>query len=250
MENKRRKPAPLMVGDRPHYTLSSCEPVTVELVVPQVTEADVALALASLVAQAGGSEGSLQDAAWLEAHFGTSDLARIREGVRSQVTDANYDLLDQQRQDACMDALSERLEHSVPADQVAEVRQQVQMNFEAQVQAAGLGLDQFLAQMGTTRLGLDATLNEQAQKLAEQDAALGAFAEARGLRVAEEDYPRLLRLPASRTQALVDRAKAAGQADAVRESALRNRALELVVAECVCTYRHETDEEAAARANA
>ena len=49
------------------------------------------------------------------------------------------------------------------------------------------------------------------------------------------------------TQALVEQAKAIGQEEQIRDSALHNHALEVVVAECVTHYHYETPEEARER---
>lgn len=242
-----QKPLPLMIGDKAFYTLTSLDPVEIEAVVPLVTETDIDLALEDLIGQAGGNAHSLDDPAWLREHLGMDDLKAIRARVREQVIDANYAMLDSQRTALCAIEIAKRLGQSIPPAHLAAVRKQVEMNFMGEVMSGGMDPDTFLAQIGTDRAGLEATLDEQAKVLAEQDAALGAYAQAKKLDVAEEDYPRLLRMPASRVIELVKQAKAAGQAEQVRESALHNRAMELIVAECVCHYRNETPEEAKTR---
>lgn len=243
-----QKPQPLMVDGKPHYTLTSYDPVEIEVYVPSATDDDVEMMLDTLLRSAGAGREVLSDANWLKQHFGTDDLGDIREAVRTQVIDGSYESVDRQRQTLCAEALAERLGQSVPPAQLAEVRRSIETSLRAQIQASGMRLDDFLAQMGTTQVGLDSTLDEQARSVAEQDAALGAFAQARKLTVEEGDYPRLLHMPASQCQALVEQAKAIGQEEQIRDSALHNHALEVVVAECVTHYHYETPEEARERA--
>ena len=243
-----QKPQPLMVDGKPHYTLTSYDPVEIEVYVPSATDDDVEMMLDTLLRSAGAGREVLSDANWLKQHFGTDDLDDIREAVRVQVVDGSYESVERQRQTLCAEALAERLGQSVPPAQLAEVRRSIESSLRAQIQASGMRLDDFLAQMGTTQVGLDSTLDEQAHSVAEQDAALGAFAQARKLTVEEGDYPRLLHMPASQCQALVEQAKAIGQEEQIRDSALHNHALEVVVAECVTHYHYETPEEARERA--
>jgi hypothetical protein len=243
-----QKPQPLMVDGKAYYTLTSYDPVEIEVYVPSATDDDVEMMLDTLLRSAGAGREVLSDANWLKQHFGTDDLGDIREAVRTQVIDGSYESVDRQRQTLCAEALAERLGQSVPPAQLAEVRRSIETSLRAQIQASGMRLDDFLAQMGTTQVGLDSTLDEQARSVAEQDAALGAFAQARKLTVEEGDYPRLLHMPASQCQALVEQAKAIGQEEQIRDSALHNHALEVVVAECVTHYHYETPEEARERA--
>jgi FKBP-type peptidyl-prolyl cis-trans isomerase (trigger factor) len=240
-----QKPLPLMLGGKAYYTLSRTDPVVIEVVVPQVTEEEVDLALQDIASQAGAQD--LNDPAWLQTHFGAKTFAEVRDHLRAQMTDANYSLLEHQRAVACASALAERLGQAIPPAFLQEVRQQVEANFVAQMRAGNRDLDSMLGQMGATRDMLSKTFDQQALSIAQQDVALATFARDRGLDVAEEDYPRLLKMPASQVIELVKQAKATGQESQIRESALRNRALEVLVAECVCHYRHESDEEAAER---
>lgn len=239
-----QKPQPFMVDGKPHYTLSSYDPVEIEVYVPSATDEDVEMMLDSMLQSANVGREVLKDPAWLKAHFGTDDLKDIREAVRTEVVDATYESLGRQRQTLCAQALADRLNQSVPDRELAEVRRQLEASFRAQIQASGMKVDDFLAQMGTSQVGLESSLDQQAHEIAEQDAALGAFAQARKLTVEEGDYPRLLRMPASQCRALVDQAKAIGQEEQIRDSALHNRALEIVVAESVAHYHYETPEEA------
>ncbi len=223
-----QKPQPLMVDGKAYYTLTSYDPVEIEVYVPSATDDDVEMMLDTLLRSAGAGREVLSDANWLKQH-------------------GSYESVDRQRQTLCAEALAERLGQSVPPAQLAEVRRSIETSLRAQIQASGMRLDDFLAQMGTTQVGLDSTLDEQARSVAEQDAALGAFAQARKLTVEEGDYPRLLHMPASQCQALVEQAKAIGQEEQIRDSALHNHALEVVVAECVTHYHYETPEEARER---
>mgnify|MGYP001361951447 CR=1 FL=1 len=242
-----QKPAPLMIGGKAYYTLTSYDPVSIEIDAMLVTDSDVSAATLDMVTQAGGTEASLKDAGWLKHKLGFDDPKKLRSSIRDQLIDTSYEILLRKRRQACAEELAKRLVQSVPSDHIAETRQQLKENIAQQAQASGISFDRFLAQMGTDTVAFEATLDEQAKMVAEQDAALGAYAQAKKLKISEEDYPRLLNIPASQCQRLVEHARQAHHEDQVYDSALRNRALELIVAECTCSYRQETAHEAATR---
>ena len=81
-----QKPAPLMIGGRAHYALSSTDPIEVEVVVPFVTDEEVGFAVASIVRQAGGEASNLQDDAWVSEHFqGIDNGGQLMEAVRLEL---------------------------------------------------------------------------------------------------------------------------------------------------------------------
>ena len=150
-------------------------------------------------------------------------------------------------QGKCVEALSARLAQSIPPQHLEEAKNAIKARFVQQLQAEGLTPDQFLARSGTSAMQLEAMFDRQAQQMAEGDAALSAVAHERKLKVDEMEYGRLLGLAPDALNQVMEQARAAGQLDDLREAALRAKAAQLVVAECACTYNHETAAQAEAR---
>lgn len=67
------------------------------------------------------------------------------------------------------------------------------------------------------------------------------------IKVDETELPHLLQLSPTDAQALIARAKSAGQMDQLLDAARRTKALEAVVSECNCTYVQESEAEAKKR---
>ena len=242
------KPLPLMVGNKAYYSLTSYDPVEISVDVPYTSEADVDYALEMTVRELGGTLANLDDPAWAAEHFdGMSDKAQIREAVRQQVSAMNAQIAEQQKVGKCVEALSARLAQSIPPQHLEEAKNAIKARFVQQLQAEGLTPDQFLARSGTSAMQLEAMFDRQAQQMAEGDAALSAVAHERKLKVDEMEYGRLLGLAPDALNQVMEQARAAGQLDDLREAALRAKAAQLVVAECACTYNHETAAQAEAR---
>jgi hypothetical protein len=89
--------------------------------------------------------------------------------------------------------------------------------------------------------------DRQAQQMCEGDAALSAYAHEKKLKADEQEYARLLGMEPDQMKQVIEQARAAGQSDALHEAALQAKAAQIVVAECSCSYRHETPEQAKAR---
>ena len=79
------KPEPLVIGGRAHYTLTSYDPVSIDVDVPYTTEEDVEYALQVTVAQAGGGPAQLNDDAWMREQFedvsGVDDRRWEKKGI-------------------------------------------------------------------------------------------------------------------------------------------------------------------------
>lgn len=243
-----QKPAPLIIDGRAHYTLSSVEPIKIEVIVPFVTDEEIDFAVASIVRQAGGTAGDLQDDAWVSEHFqGVEDGGQLLTAVRLQLRQVGIRGAEESKTKKCLDVLISRLNQSVPAADIAETREALEAEIAQQAQAAGLGVDAFLMQNGVSRTQFETSINEQAHDEAELAAALDAFASVRKLSVDDSEFTHYLSIPEKDLEQFVDQAKHQGFYDEIRDAALRNKAMEMVVAECVCNYKHESKEEAARR---
>ncbi len=242
------KPLPLMVGDKAYYSLTSYDPVEVTVDVPYTSDEDVEIGVQMTLADLGGTADDLDDPAWVAAHFdGLTTADEVRAAVRQQVGALNDRFTEDQKLGKCVEALAARLCQSIPPQHLEQAKQAVQMRFTQQLQADGLSQSQFLARSGATPEQLEAMFERQAREMAESDAALSAYAHEKKLTVDEHEYARLLRFPSAEAQGIIDQARATGQLDELHEAALRAKAAQIVVAECSCTYRHETAEQARER---
>lgn len=242
------KPAPMMIGNRALYSLSSYDPVDVEVIVPFTTDEEVELALSSMVEEAGGTPKSLEDPNWIAKHFeGLRSVDEFRRVMRARLREMNEQFAEEQKHDKCMLALVERLCQSVPAEQVASVRAGIKANFQQRAAASGMSLADFIARGGVSNAEFDSMLDAQAQQTAEIDAALDAYAREKKIKADESEFAKLLSMSPDAAKDLVKQARATGHFDDVREAAVRAKAANAVVAECNCTYHHESEEEAAER---
>lgn len=245
-----RKPEPLFIDGRYRYTLSSYEPAEVTVTIPYVSDDDVSLGVAGVLRECGWQGAGEPDDAWVGANVqGASSPDDLRATVRAELARMNESYAEASKASECAGELAGRLEQSVPAAVVARLRESILQGLEAQTQQAGLSLSDALAGMGVEAGSLDAMLDEQARDEAEREAALDAYAQHKGLAVDETELPSLLGLSPKDARALIADARAHGQLDDVLAHALRVKASGMVVAECRCTYAHETPEHAAARAD-
>ena len=242
------KPLPLMVGNKAYYTLTSYDPVEITVEVPYVTEEDVAMAMQMTVTQLGGTMASLDDPAWVAERFeGLTTRAQVEDVIRYQVKSMNEHMAEEQKLSRCVEALSARLAQSIPPQHLEEARHAVQAHFTESLQAEGMTPQQFMARTGTTPAQLESMFDRQARQMAEGEAALSAFAHQRKLKVDEHEFAQLLGLPPEQADEIIAHVKASGQFDDMREAALRSKAAQIVVAECSCSYQHESPEKARLR---
>lgn len=242
------KPQPFMVGDKAYYTLSSYDPVSITVNVPYTTDADIQYTLNAAVAQAGGTAQSLSDPAWIGAHFdGVDNVDQLRGAIRSEVDAVNRQVAEESKPTLCAEALAERLNQAVPERDIEQVRDGLEQAFVIRLSQEGLTLDQFLAQTGGRRSDMDGMFSEQARELAEQQAAIDAYASKLKIQATEDEIPGLLGLNEEQFSQIASQARAQGGYERLREAATRNKAISRVVSECHCTYHHETADEAKAR---
>ena len=243
-----QKPLPLMVGNKAYYSLTSYDPVEITVDVPYTSEDDVQYGLELMLADMGGTMKDLDDPNWVSTHFnGLTTRQQVVEAVRQEIQLSGIQMAEQQKVSKCVEALAARLAQSVPPQHVEEARNALRMHFTQQLQAEGLTPDQFMARSGVTPAQLDNMFASQALQMTEGDAALSAYAHEKKLKVSEEEYGRLLGIPAEELQETINQVRANGQMDEMREAALRAKAVQIVVAECSCSYNHESPEHARAR---
>lgn len=242
------KPAPLMLGDKAYYTLTSYDPIQIEVTVPRVTAADVEYAYATFLAASGATPDDLANPAWFAENTpGISSEEELQAYIRTELAQLNAEVVEEQKFSLCMAELTSRLRQAVPQSILAQTREEVETSFMQRIAADGLTPEQFLMRSGITRAQLSDMLDEQALSAAEQAAALDSYAREKKMSVSDEEIPGLLGLSEEQYASLSSQARTFGRFDQLREVALRTKAAQEVVSTCLCTYHHETPEEAARR---
>lgn len=240
------KPLPMQIGDKLLYTLSSYDPVQIEVRVPLTTEADVDFALVPMLKRAGGDPETVTDE-WIAEHFeGAEGIEDMRAQIRTELERVNTSFAENSKGQLAAAELAKRLEQQVPAQVVSAYRSALVAQFEADMAADGMSPEEVIAQAGE-----DAFANlfdDQAIRMAQELAALDAYINMKKLTVNDDEIPGLLQLPPDQADQLIKQAEEDGATEQLRQTALRNKAMRSLVAEASVTYKHETAEEAAKRA--
>jgi FKBP-type peptidyl-prolyl cis-trans isomerase (trigger factor) len=241
------KPAPLKIGNTYHYTLSSYEPVSITVVVPSVTDADVEFGLAGIASDKGAKLADVNDA-WVKENLGAPSVAEVREALRRQLEQMNAQYAEDSKPGLCATELSKRLNQAVPADEIARYAAQLEQSMAFDAMSQGVQLDEYLAQMGVMRSQFDEMLTARGKEGAEQQAALAAYAAEKKLKVDDSEIPALLGMSVADGQKVIEDAKKAGQLGDLRRDCLNMKAANVAATECSCNYVHETQEDADLRA--
>lgn len=234
------KPDPLIIGGHAHYTLTSYEPVSVEVVVPGVRDEDVELALAATVAQAGGTPDDLNNDIWIHKTFPeVVDADDLRDIMREQLLAMHAQMAEEQKAAKCAEALVARLVQRVPQGEIARMRSAITQAFAMSLAQDGLSEAEFLQQAGMRHADLEMMFDQQAQATAEREAALGAWSEHYLLQASDDDLVQMLDVPEDQREVFLDQAHRAGQIEQLRQAVLQDKALRMVMSECNCSYVHE-----------
>lgn len=246
------KPEPLIIGGRAHYTLTSYDPVSIEVNVSTTSPQDVEMALQVTITQMGGGPAELQNDAWIRENFeGLHNASELRELIRQELTAMNAEVAERQKVQKCAEALASRLVQAVPRSAVIRAEKALAESFALGLQEQGATEADFLAQTGMRTSDLQAMFAAQAKDAAEQEAAIDAWIEHRKLEISDEELPRYIGVPEEEDATeILNQLRRSGQMAEARQLALRNKAMGIVVAEASCTYRHETPEQALARSRA
>ena len=243
------KPEPLIIGGRPHYTLTSYDPVTIVVDVAATSDQDVELALQMSVTQMGGGPAELNNDAWIRENFeGLHNAAELRELVRQELTAMNAQAAEAQKTQQCAAALASRLMQAVPRTAVMQAQRAIAESFAMDLQEQGMTEAEFLAQTGMCTSDLQAMFASRAKEAAEQEAAITAWIEHNKLQVSDDELPQYLGMSADGDEReLLNQLRVSGQLEQARQYALHIKAMNTIVAEASCTYRHETPAQAEAR---
>lgn len=242
------KPQPMVIGGKAIYSLTSYDPVDVEVIVPFTSKEEVELALSSMLEEEGGTAENLKDPNWIAKHFeGLRSADELHRVVRARLTEMNAQFAEEQKRDKCLLALADRLCQSIPAEQISSTRSGIYANFKQRAAASGMSMDEFIARGGVSKAEFENMLETQALQTAQIDAALDAYAREKKIKADESEFARLLGINRDYAKDLIKQARATGHFDEVEGAAVRAKASNAVVAECNCTYHHESEEEAAER---
>ena len=238
---------PLMIDGKPYYTLINYDPVSIEVTILTVTDREVDELLDQIATQAGGTPESLNDAEWVASKFNGVTLKDLHDSLKNEMSQFNRDGAEQQKPVLCASELAKRLCQNVPEKFVEEYRERLEKQFSDELAQSGATLSLFLAQTGMLRTEFDSMMLRQAHDLAEQEAALHAYASAKKIKVDSSELPRLLNVSPEQIDEVLKQAKEEGIYDQLIDSALLNKTVQSVIAEANCSYHFETEAEADAR---
>lgn len=243
------KPLPLQLGNRYMFTLTSYEPVDVEIVRMQVQDADIDDGIAQIMEMAGAA-GQTPTDELVEELFGKEDV-HTAEQLRKKVTDILATLaensLEEQRFTGALDALAERLRERIPDEMIRGRAEQMVTTLAYELQQKGSSIDTLMTTDQVSREDLLAYASADAQIQLEQEQALIAFAAKRNITVEEKEFPALLGIPEDQLSEFVAAARRANSYDELHNAALAAKAGNVVAEEAKVTIVDETDEEAEAR---
>lgn len=250
------KPEPLRLGSRYYYTLSSYDPVSIEVRVPRVTDADVDMALGQIAAEHEAARNGATSPSevpeltdeWVAREFpDLKTVSTLRAAVAHQLEQINSHAAEESKAGLCAAELAKRLGQSVPEAEVDKLRTAIQQQMASDLAHEGMTVSDFIARAGFGQMSINTMIDEQAKAAAEQDAAIDAFAQERKLKIEDGELPQYLGVSFDQASKIISEARSSGQLEGLRAAALRMKALRIVVAECSCTYVQETPEEAAQR---
>ena len=241
------KPLPMQIGDRYLYTLSSYEPVEVEVTVPYITDLDVDMAIEGIIAQAGGTKEDINDQWIAEKLNGVESVEQLKEEIYAQLKDMQSHFVEEEKQTEAVSKLAGRLQQQVPAGDIAVMRNNLQNAFEQQLKRDGITKEQFEQTLDNSGDFMDMVLGSQAKQICEQGAALDAYVSEKKIEIEDSEIPAMLGMPGEAGAEVLEQARKAGDFDYLKQQALRTKAARIVVAEATCSYHHETKEEAEAR---
>ena len=242
------KPEPLFIDGHYHYTLSSYEPVEVTLTIPHLTDEEVGYGIAGIVAERGWNDDDLPTDAWIAENVeGVNTLAELQQAVREELEQINARYVESTKAGLCAEELARRVEQRIPTESIERARDTVRQGFEMQAMQNGVDLAQLLAASGMSEHDFEHAVSEEAQALAEQDAALDAIVDEYAIYVDETELPGILGMSPKDAKALIEEPRKHGDYEDMMAFARRRRALESVIRDASFAEEHETAEQAARR---
>lgn len=242
------KPEPLFIDGHYHYTLSSYKPVEVTLTIPHLTDEEVGYGIAGIVAERGWNDDDLPTDAWIAENVeGINTLAELQQAVREELEQINARYVESTKAGLCAEELARRVEQRIPTESIERARDTVRQGFEMQAMQNGVDLAQLLAASGMSEHDFERAVSEEAQALAEQDAALDAIVDEYAIYVDETELPGILGMSPKDAKALIEETRKHGDYEDMMAFARRRRALESVIHDASFAEEHETAEQAARR---
>ena len=238
-DTKTGKPFPSHIGDLYLFSLSSYDPVQIEVVVPRVTEVDIDYAIEATLDSMGLGNERLTDALVAEKLENVNTIAELREVARKQVGEANMQLIEGSKADRCATELAKRLNEAVPPELVEQVRGVMRQAFEHDLAAEGL--------MGATQEMMDDLFASQAEEAIQEEAALDAYAREKKIGIRDDELAEALELSPKEFDQICLQAQKAGAMDSLRIDALRAKVANTLAGECSCIYKNESEEDAQSR---
>ena len=246
-DTKTGEPFPSHVGELYLFSLSSYDPVQIEVVVPRVTEADIDYAIQVTLDSMGLGDEELNDALVAEKLENVDTVAELREVARKQVGEANMQLAERSKGDRCATELAKRLNEAVPPELVEQARGVMRQAFEHDLAAEGMTMDEFIEQVGATQQMMEDLFASQAEEAIQEEAALDAYAREKKIGIRDDELAEALELSPEEFDQACIQAQKAGAMDSLRMDALRAKVANILAGECSCIYKSESEQDAQSR---
>lgn len=173
---------------------------------------------------------------WAKDTLGFESLEDLRTRISESIASQKADMLPRLKENACLNAVAERLEGDVPQAMCEDAEATLIQDFFQQLQSQGMSFDMYLAQQGLTPDQFKEDVKQQAADITRQDLALDAWArhfemEASGKDVTEE----FVKSGAEDPEALQKQWRENGQIHMVRQGIMRTKAVYDLMEKAVVT---------------
>ena len=170
---------------------------------------------------------------------GFDTLDELRQDIRTRLEQAQERTIDTEFREAVVDAVAERAELEVTPELVHAKSHEMWEQTARRLRAQGLEPERYLEMTGKTEHELIDEAEPEAERALRREAVLAAVVEAEGIEVSDDDVLDSLRQATQgpgrpqtserKLQKSLDRAKAEGRDEALREDIAMRRAVDLLV---------------------
>jgi trigger factor len=170
---------------------------------------------------------------------GFDSIDELREDIETRMREQHERMIDTEFREAVVDAAAAEAKIDVPADLVHSKAHEMWHQTSRRLAAQGLDPARYLQMTGKTEHELIEEAEPEAERALKRESLLAAVVEAEGIEVPDEELLESLRVATQgpgrpetserKLQKALDRAKAEGRDDALREDIAMRKAVDLMV---------------------
>ena len=163
---------------------------------------------------------------WAKDTLGFESAEDLRSRIAESISQQKAIVLPRLKENACLEALAERLEGEAPEAMRESAEATLIQDFFQQLQSQGMTFDRYLMQQGITPDQFKEDVKKQAADVAKQDLALDAWARHFGMEATDEDVTaEFQKSGVEDPAALEEEWRANGQLHMVRQGIMRTKAV-------------------------